>query len=69
MTLAYAQSASLVEFLLAQNGWAGLRDLLQRTAAEDFESVLKRSSMSSYLLERAWARWARTNLDDAGASE
>jgi hypothetical protein len=55
--LAYAQSHSLVDFLVAKYGWKIVKDLLAAYSRGDSEDgVLRKHGLNMYLLEKEWMR-------------
>lgn len=60
-TLAYSQSCSVVEYLQGKYGWEAIRELLAAAARnDDLETVLRKYSLTMYLLEKEWLQTMRS---------
>lgn len=55
--LAYAQCASLSEYMTANNGWEAVKSMVSQSATKSIEMILADGSLNYYLLEQAWKRW------------
>lgn len=58
--LAYAQAASLVEFLEKRYGDGWVADLVRQLAEVSLADALRAHRLNPYLLEREWMRWRRS---------
>lgn len=63
--LAYAQAASLMEFLIERVGLEKLGLLIARAKRRGFAAMLKGESLTPSLLEQDWKRWAARHLKAA----
>jgi len=57
--LAYAQSGSIVEYLLERQGWKKMGEILQAAAKSSPGDVLRALNLTYYLLEQDWKRWLK----------
>ena len=56
--LAYAQGASVVDFLVSRWGMERLRTLIPKAKRRGFVAMLKGQSLTVSLLDQDWRRWA-----------
>lgn len=62
-TLAYAQSTSLVEYLIDHHGWDSIKSILEGLARGDtLDAMLRPLGLNAYLLEKEWISFTKRRL-------